>query len=89
MTAQEAEKWTVTGEVEVFANPFAEPPEAQAEAEPGATLYLRLPASLKARVEEAAEEAKLSTNAWCMKVLEGTLRERAAALKAVEHTQNT
>jgi predicted HicB family RNase H-like nuclease len=73
MTTAEAEKWILTGETEVFVNPFAEPPEAQAEAEPAATLYLRLPATLKARVEEAAEEAKLSLNAWAMKALENSL----------------
>ena len=46
----------MTGETTVFDhNPFGEPPEAHAETEPGATLYLRLLASLKARVEGAAE----------------------------------
>ena len=75
MTAEEAEQWTLSDQTEVFAkSPFAEPPEAQAEVEPGATVYLRLPASLKARIEEAAEQAKLSVNAWMMKVAEGGLQ---------------
>jgi len=43
------------GDVEVFNNPFDDSPEATAEAEPGATIYIRVPAVLKRRVEEAAD----------------------------------
>ncbi len=41
---------------------ITEPPEAVAESEPGATLYVRVPASLKRRVDEAAKDEKLSGN---------------------------
>ena len=36
------------GDVEVFNNPFEDPPEATAEAEPGATIYVRVPAGTEA-----------------------------------------
>jgi hypothetical protein len=50
-----------------------EPPEAAEGETPGATLYLRVPASLKERVEVAASEAKLSVNAWAMRCIENCL----------------
>jgi predicted HicB family RNase H-like nuclease len=51
-----------------------EPPEAEEEDEtPGATLYLRVPASLKERIELAATVAKLSVNAWAMRCMENCL----------------
>jgi hypothetical protein len=43
----------MTGSVEVFHNPFGEPPEAEAEDQPAATIYVRVPPSLKRRVDEA------------------------------------
>ena len=70
MSAEEAEKWTLTGQVEIFGTPFDEPPEAEAEAEPSATIYVRVPTVLKQRVDQAAAEAKLSVNAWAMKCME-------------------
>src|SRR5262249_10476663 len=44
--------------------------EAEAEAEPSATIYLRVPTVLKQRVDQAAAGAKLSVNAWAMKCME-------------------
>ena len=47
-----------------------EPPEAEAEEAPGATIYIRVPVSLKSQIEAAAREAKLyrstpgSCGAW-------------------------
>ena len=79
LSPEQAEKWIMTGEVEVFHNPFGEPPEAVAEAEPGATIYLRLPLSLKKQVEDAAQKDELSVNAWAMRCMEACL---AAARKA-------
>src|SRR5262249_41823964 len=70
MSAEEAEKWTLTGQVEIFGTPFDEPPEAEAEAEPSATIYVRVPTVLKQRVDQAAAGAKLSVNAWAMKCME-------------------
>jgi predicted transcriptional regulator len=63
-------------DVEVFNNPFDDPPEAAAEAEPGATIYIRVPASLKKRVDEAAREVELSGNVWAMRCVEQCLDRR-------------
>jgi hypothetical protein len=49
------------------------PPEAVDEVEPAATIYVRVPAPLKKRVDEAATGAKLSANAWVMRCLENCL----------------
>ncbi len=73
MSPEEAQAWITEGDVELLHNPFGELPEAAAEAEPGATIYLRLPASLKARVDKAAEKQELSINAYAMKCLERCL----------------
>ncbi len=78
-----AQDWMMTGEVEVFHNPFAEPPEAAAETEPGATLYVRVPASLKTRIEEAARNDSSSLNAWALRCMEQCLMN-AAKETAVE-----
>src|SRR5262249_35795250 len=76
MSAAEAQAWMMEGEVDVFANPFEDPPEAVAEAEQGSTIYIRVPASLKQRVDKAAEAAKLSGNVWAMKCVERCLDPR-------------
>jgi predicted HicB family RNase H-like nuclease len=83
LSAKEAEEWIMTGDTEVFHNPFGEPPEAEAEDEPGSTIYLRVPTSLKKRVEEAAERQNLSTNAWTMRCIEDGLM-LASADRAVQ-----
>jgi DNA polymerase I len=71
MTADEARTWMLNGDVQVIHDPFAEGiPEAEPEAEQGATIYLRVPASLKQRVEAAADQANRSCNAWIIKCLE-------------------
>jgi predicted HicB family RNase H-like nuclease len=46
------------------------PPEAEEEAEPAATAYLRLPLALKNRVEAAARKDGLSLNAWAIRCFE-------------------
>jgi hypothetical protein len=61
------------GEVHVFRNPFEDPPEAAAEAEPGATIYTRVPATLKRAADAAAREQNLSGNAWAMRCIERCL----------------
>jgi hypothetical protein len=77
MNAEGAHKWLVDGTdpVEIFQNPFEDPPEATAEAEPGATIYIRVPAQLKRSVDDAAREARLSGNAWAMRCVEKCLAE--------------
>jgi hypothetical protein len=54
-------------------NVLLPPPEAVDEVEPAATIYVRVPAPLKKRVDEAAAGAKLSANAWVMRCLENCL----------------
>ena len=87
LSGVEAQEWIMTGEVEVIHNPFADPPEAEAEAEPGATMYIRVPASLKNRVDDAARGANLSTNALAIRCMENCLahnRHIAMAIEAIE-----
>lgn len=73
LSRDDVHEWLMTGEVEVFSNPFEDPPEAEAEREAGATIYIRVPASLKHRVDDAAKEAKASANAWAMRCVERCL----------------
>lgn len=85
-TADQVRSWLLSGEVEVFHNPFDEPPEAEAEVETGATMYVRMPNSLKQRIEAAAKSEGLSGNSWTMRCAEnclarGNAEEERAALK--------
>ena len=74
MTHEEAAAWLIeTDDVEIFSDILGEPPEAEAEPEKGATIYVRVPASLKDRVDRAAEAQKLSGNAWAMRCIEACL----------------
>jgi predicted HicB family RNase H-like nuclease len=75
MSPEQAHKWMMTGEVEVFRSPFELPPEAEAEAEPGSTIYIRVPAALKSNVDKAARAAKVSGNVWAMRCLEQCLEK--------------
>jgi hypothetical protein len=68
-----AHKWILEGDVEIFNNPFDDPPEATAEAEPGATIYVRVPSALKSQVEGAAKRAQMSSNAWILLCMERCL----------------
>jgi hypothetical protein len=70
LSPDRAHAWLMDGDVEIFRNPFDDPPEAAAEAEPGATIYIRVPASLKRGVDEAAKEAGVSGNVWAMRCVE-------------------
>lgn len=64
------------GEIEIIdASVLAEPPEAASEEEPGATIYVRVPAPLKRRVDAAASTSNLSGNAWAMRCMERCLDE--------------
>ena len=75
LSAEGAQKWLVDGEgdVEIFHNPFEDPPEASAEADPGATIYVRVPASLKKQVDDAAKSDGISANLWAMSCVERCL----------------
>jgi hypothetical protein len=73
MTAERAQAWLLEGDVEVYRNRFEDPPEAAAETETGATIYIRVPAALKRDVDEAAGEAKVSGNVWAMRCVEHCL----------------
>jgi hypothetical protein len=75
VSAEKAQAWLIAEgqEIEVFRNPFDDPPEAAGEAEPGATIYVRVPATLKHRVDEAARKADASANAWMMRCIERCL----------------
>jgi hypothetical protein len=74
MSAEQAQKWMMEGEVEVFSNPFEDPPEAVAERDAGATIYIRVPAALKKQVDEAAATVNMSANVWAMRCLENCLK---------------
>jgi predicted HicB family RNase H-like nuclease len=73
MSAAAAQKWVHEGDVELIDNTFINPPEATAETEATATIYLRVPASLKRRVDEAAMGAGLSINAYMLRCTETCL----------------
>ena len=63
-----ARLWINTGNVEVHLNPFEEVSE-----ETTGTVYVRMPAALKRRIEAAAEADGLSTNSWAMRCFEKCL----------------
>lgn len=78
MTREEVEEWVKNEgyynyHIELLSPTFGEPPEAAGEAVPAASLYIRVPTSLKVRIEEAAEADKLSVNAWAMRCMEACL----------------
>jgi predicted HicB family RNase H-like nuclease len=52
---------------------LALPPEAVTEEEAGATIYVRVPEALKAKVDEAASGAGTSINAWALRCFEACL----------------
>jgi predicted HicB family RNase H-like nuclease len=82
LSPDQAQKWLLEGDVEIFRNPFGDPPEAAAESEPGATIYIRLPASLKRSVDDAARAANLSANVWAMRCLERCLSSQTVPTAA-------
>src|SRR5207247_7091838 len=66
LTGEQARRWLSESGAEIFYNPFGDPPEATAEAEPAAAVYLRVPAALKDRMEAAAKAQTQSLNAWAI-----------------------
>lgn len=69
-TRDEAQDWIMTGNVEVFSDIFGEVPEASDEVNPESTIYVRVPTSLKDRIEAVAKTAGQSVNAWALRCLE-------------------
>ncbi len=59
-------------------DPLVEPAETD-EDEPVARISLRLPASVKSRVDEKADRDGISTNAWLLRAVMDALDERPAA----------
>ncbi len=74
-TEEDAQKWLLEGDVVVHNNPFGDPPEAEAsaDAKPSATIYARVPTTLKDRIEKAAKAENLSTNSWMIRCAERCL----------------
>lgn len=72
-----AKNWLRQGEVEVLHDPFAGPRKGPADAKTSTTIYLRLPASLKRRVEEEAGKNEVSANQWVMRAIERALEPAA------------
>lgn len=77
LTAERAHAWMMD-DAEVFTNPFEDPPEAAAEMEAAATLYVRVPTALKRRVDAAADAQGVSANAWAMRCIERCLDQDAS-----------
>ena len=71
--SDDAKKWLMPDNCEVFHNPFDAPPEAVSEPEQSTTVYLRVPQSLKKRIEKAAESDELSVNSWTLRCVERCL----------------
>jgi hypothetical protein len=95
LSREDAQKWLMEGAVEIFSNPFDDPPEAAAEDDPGATIYMRVPVSLKKRAEDAANKAGVSSNVWAMRCLEHcasatpTRKEIEAVAEAIFQTHRS
>lgn len=78
--ADRAREMLTRGDWTISDDSFAEFPEAEAEpkGEKPSTLYVRMPASLKRRVDEAADEEKVSANVLAMRCLERCLARSAS-----------
>jgi predicted HicB family RNase H-like nuclease len=69
---ERARQFINVGEVEVYLNPFE---ERVSEEETEGTIYARIPASLKRKIEEAAKAEGLSANSWAMRCFERCLSQ--------------
>jgi predicted HicB family RNase H-like nuclease len=79
MSASAAQKWILEGDVELIDDSFVDIPEATSETAASATMYVRAPASLKRRVEEAAAADGMSLNAYVLRRLEQGLTEESGS----------
>jgi predicted HicB family RNase H-like nuclease len=75
LTREEAAKWLLEGQHELFdESVLTAPPEAAETAEPEATLYVRVPRALKDRIEAATRNEGVSLNSWIMRCAERCMR---------------
>lgn len=75
----EAEPTLLMPEPEREGESTEEPPPSEAEDEPVARITLRLPQSVKARVDEMASSEGISTNAWLIRAVMDALSERSSS----------
>jgi hypothetical protein len=79
LTREQAHEWILEGDVELLADVFGEPPEAAEATTQEATLYARVPMTLKERIETAAGREGLSINSWLIRCAEDCLAARGRA----------
>jgi Arc-like DNA binding domain len=73
----DAESTLLMPEPEVGSAEAGEPSTTEAEEEPVARITLRLPQSVKTRVDEMASSEGISTNAWLIRAVMDALSERS------------
>ena len=78
LTRDKAQAWILNGDVEVFSNPFGDPPEAEADEEQATdTVYVRVPPALKKQLEAAAKAENVSLNVLALRCFERCMADRA------------
>jgi hypothetical protein len=75
----DAEPTLLMPEAEVGRTEAGEPSTIEAEEEPVARITLRLPQSVKAKVDEMASSEGISTNAWLIRAVMDALSERSGS----------
>jgi Arc-like DNA binding domain len=75
----EAEPTLLMPEPEVATAEAGEPSTTEAEEEPVARITLRLPQSVKSKVDEMASSEGISTNAWLIRAVMDALSERSGS----------
>jgi Ribbon-helix-helix protein, copG family len=81
----EAEPTLLMPEPEQVSEEAAEPSTIEAEDEPVARITLRLPQSVKARVDEMASSEGISTNAWLIRAVMDALADRSGSRSEWPH----
>jgi hypothetical protein len=75
----EAEPTLLMPETQVASAEAGEPSSTETDEEPVARITLRLPQSVKARVDEMASSEGISTNAWLIRAVMDALSERSGS----------
>src|SRR5215211_8474960 len=75
----EAEPTLLMPEPEAGSDEAGEPSTTETEEEPVARITLRLPQSVKARVDEMASSEGISTNAWLLRAVMDALSDRSGS----------